>query len=302
MRRWGSVLPPSWQAALRKWRFLPQPDPTLIAIERNFYGTVRVETMGDEDDPYNAGLALYNGRIWHGFQFTMPERQLEPSTYYVTGTGAAMAVQENPRREQGLRIAVLGLGSGSMAAHAKAGDVIRFYEIDPKVEMVARKYFTYLEKSPANPEVVMGDARLSMERELKEHGSMNYDIIHLDAFSGDAIPAHLLTYESFALYEQHLRKGPDGKPTGIIVVHISNRYLDLEPVVYAISNRYGYTARVVHKEEEGGPTDTASDWILVTKNEEFLNRPAVAGGSETLKPAKELLWTDQYTALYPIMK
>jgi EF hand len=311
VRRVVRFLPQSWQDKLTKWKVIGPADKDLIAMERNFYGTVRVTRTGDDEDPYNDGRSLYNGRIWHGFQFTSPERQLEPSTYYVSGTGAALAVEENPRRSQGLRVAVIGLGSGSMAAHGKAGDLFRFYDIDPKVEMVARKYFTYLAKSPAKPEVVMGDARLSLERELKQHGSMNYDVIHLDAFSGDAIPAHLLTYEAFALYEKHLRhedrvdeetKEKVSVPVGIVVVHISNRYLDLEPVVYAIAKKYGYQARTVHKTEEGGPTDTASDWVLVTKNEEFLNKPAVHDASEPLKPDKELLWTDQFTALFPIMK
>jgi hypothetical protein len=316
MRRLASVLPTTWQEALTKRGWLAKPDDDLLAIERNFYGTVTVTKMGDEDDdPENAGRALYNGRIWHGFQFTLPEKELLPSTYYVTGTGAALAVQENPRAGQGLRVAVIGLGSGSMAAHAQSGDVYRFYDIDPKVLKVATEHFTYLKKIPAarsaKVEVVMGDGRLSMERELKEHGPLNYDVIHLDAFSGDAIPAHLLTDESFGLYERHLRHEErvdetTGKtirvPTGIIVVHISNRYLDLEPVVAAIARKYKYQTWSVHKQEEGGPTDTASDWILVTKNEEFLNNPRVKLAGEPLRPKKELLWTDQFTALFPIMK
>ena len=151
-----------------RWKVLAEPDRDLIAIERNFYGTVTVTRMGDDEDPYNAGKAIYNGRIWHGFQFTDPERELEPSTYYVRGTGAALAVQENPRMGQGLRVAVIGLGSGSMAAHAQKGDVFRFYDIDPKVLKVANEHFTYLRKIPAardcKVEVVMGDARLSLER------------------------------------------------------------------------------------------------------------------------------------------
>lgn len=316
MRRLASLLPARWQETLTRRGWLAKPDDDLLAIERNFYGTVTVSKMGDEDeDPDNAGRALYNGRIWHGFQFTSPERELEPSTYYVTGTGAALAVQENPRAGQGLRVAVIGLGSGSMAAHAQSGDTYRFYDIDPKVYKVAKEQFTYLDKIPAarnaKVEVVMGDGRLSMERELKEQGPLNYDVIHLDAFSGDAIPAHLLTEESFALYEKHLRHeervdeatGEKIKvPTGIIVVHISNRYLDLEPVVAAIAKKYGYQTWAVHKGEEGGPTDTASDWVLVTKNEEFLNNPRVKLAGEPLRPKKELLWTDQFTALWDIMK
>src|SRR5207342_1194984 len=148
MRRVAGMLPSSWQKRLEKWKIMGRRDEDLIAIERNFYGTVTVSRMGSDEDPYNEGRALYNGRIWHGFQFTDPSRELEPSTYYVSGTGAALAVQENPRVGQGLRVAVIGLGSGSMAAHAKKDDVFRFYDIDPKVEMVSHKYFTYLDKIP----------------------------------------------------------------------------------------------------------------------------------------------------------
>jgi hypothetical protein len=315
MRRVARTLPSSWQEKLEKWKILGRPDRDLIAMERNFYGTVTVKRMGSDDDPYNDGKALYNGRIWHGFQFTDPSRELEPSTYYVDGTGAALAVKENPRKAKGLRVAVIGLGSGSMAAHAQKGDLFKFYDIDPKVLKVAQEQFTYLRKIPAardcQVEVVMGDARVSLERELKEHGSMNYDVLHLDAFSGDAIPAHLLTDESFSLYDKHLRHEErldekTGKtievPTGIVVVHISNRYLDLEPVVAAIAKKHGYRTWSVHKTEEGGPTDTASDWILVSKNDEFMDNPRVKEAGQPLEPSKELLWTDQFTSLFPIMK
>jgi len=198
-------------------------------------------------------------------------------------------------------VAVIGLGSGSMAAHAKKGDLFKFYDIDPKVLKVAQEQFTYLRKIPeardCEVKVVMGDARVSLEREEDQ----NYDVIHLDAFSGDAIPAHLLTDESFTLYERHLRH-ENGKPVGIVVVHISNRYLDLEPVVAAIAKKHGYRTWSVHKTEEGGPTDTASDWILVSKNDEFMDNPRVKEAGQPLEPSQEILWTDQFTALYPIMK
>lgn len=301
LRRLASTLPPAWQQRLSSWGVIGPPDPDLIAIERNFYGTIRIERMFSEDDP-DAGIALYNGRIWHGFQFTDPARQLEPSTYYVAGTGAALAVTHHPRAAEGLKVAVIGLGSGSMAAHGKAGDQYVFYEIDPKVVEAAHNYFTYLAKSPAKPRVVLGDARVSLERELKEQGPQDYDVIHLDAFSGDAIPAHLLTDEAFALYTQHLHKDETGQPDGIIVVHISNRYLDLEPVVAAIARKHHYLTWNVHKYEEGGPTDTSSDWVLVTRNRQFLEHPEVRAAGEPLAPEKELLWTDQYTALFPILR
>jgi spermidine synthase len=280
---------------------IENPEKNVIAEVRNFYGTVRVEEKGE--DEYR-GRYLYNGRIWHGFQYLDPARQIEATTYYVNGTGAALAVQQHPRASGGLRIAVIGLGTGSMAAHCKAGDMIRFYDIDPKVVDVARKYFTYLDKNHAgkqNTEVVLGDARISMERELKEKGSQEFDVIVLDAFSSDAIPAHLLTVESFDLYDKHLRK-ENGKTTGIMAIHISNRYLDLEPVVLAIAEKFGYQTWNVHKDEEDGPIDTGSDWVLASKNEAFMNNPAVKEAGVALDPNKKLLWTDPFTALYPILK
>jgi hypothetical protein len=141
-----------------------------------------------------------------------------------------------------------------------------------------------------------------MERELDEGGPQNYDVIVLDAFSGDAIPAHLLTDQSFALYEEHLRKDASLRPEGIMAIHISNRYIELRPVVAALCRKYGYEAIDVNKEDEGGSMDTSSDWIVVTKNQEFLNRPAVKEAGQPLKSDKELLWTDQFTALFPILK
>jgi hypothetical protein len=166
---------------------------------------------------------------------------------------------------------------------------------------IAHKYFTYLDTSPAKPEVVLGDARISLERELREGGSQAYDVMHLDAFSGDAVPSHLLTAEAFELYEQHLRKDAEGQSTGVIVVHISNRYLDLQPVVAALVRKYGYGAVVIHKEQGWETSDTGSDWILVTRNQEFLAQPQIKAVGEPLAPEKELLWTDQYTPLFPIL-
>jgi len=225
------------------------------------------------------------------------------ATHLNIGTGAALSVMQHPKRlaGQGMKIGVIGLGTGSMAAHGKAGDKMYFYDIDPKIVAFAHKYFTYLDTSPAKPEVILGDARIKMEQQLAE-GSQNYDVIVLDAFSGDAIPAHLLTYESFALYDKHLHHDTQGQPDGVIVIHISNRYLDLEPVVYAIADKYGYDTVNVHASGDGSVADTASDWVLVSKNKEFINNPVVRAAGEPLKVAKPLLWTDQFTALFPILK
>ena len=159
-------------------------------------------------------------------------RELDPNTYYLPSTGVGLAASEYPRLDgQGMKVGVIGLGTGTMITHGKEGDTYRFYDIDPKVVAMQDKYFTYLRKSPAKSEVVLGDARIRMEREPDQ----NYDLLVLDAFSGDAIPGHLLTVEAVEQYMRHLRKNAKGEPIGIIAVHISNRYLDLEPVVAARS-------------------------------------------------------------------
>jgi hypothetical protein len=288
--------------AIVAMKIFPKADEDIVDRDRNFYGTVSVARLGDwENDPSESGLALYNGRIWHGFQYQDPARHLEPTTYYVTGTGAALSVQEHPKRKAGLglRVGVIGLGTGSMAAHAVEGDKFYFYDIDPKIVAFARKHFTYLDKSPGKPEVILGDARIRMEQQKPQ----DYDVIVLDAFSGDAIPAHLLTVEAFALYDKHLSKDAQGRPDGVIVIHISNRYLDLKPVVKAIADKYQYGTVMVHASGDGSiVADTASDWVLVSKNQEFLASSAVQSAGEPLKTDKELiLWTDQFTALFPIM-
>jgi hypothetical protein len=274
-------------------------------IKRNFYGTIMVKELIDEEDPSGSGLALYNGRIWHGFQFSDPARAMEPSTYYINSTGVAIAVHRHPRHSEPMRVAVIGLGTGTMAVHGKPGDDFRFYDIDPKVVDVAKKWFTYLRDSDAHTDVVLGDARISLERELQTSGPGNFDLIVLDAFSGDAIPAHLLTDEAFAIYDQHLRRDKiDGRevPRGIVAVHISNRYLDLEPVVAAIARKHGYKTLLVHTEEGLAISDTGSDWVLVTQSEEFLSDSVVASLGKPVKPKFELLWTDQRTSLMPILQ
>jgi hypothetical protein len=330
-------------------------------IDRNFYGVLSVKKL-NQDDPSNAGRALYHGRILHGFQFRQPiepgetvlyrapgasqpeeyrvdrielgkavlvdpdgheikkdlaswdlelanpdedwPRELDPNTYYLPSTGVGLAASEYPRLVgQGMKVGVIGLGTGTMITHGKAGDTYRFYDIDPKVVAMQDKYFTYLRKSPAESEVVLGDARIRMEREPDQ----SYDLIVLDAFSGDAIPGHLLTVEAFEQYLRHLKKNNQGEPVGIIAVHISNRYLDLEPVVAALARRFELPAKIFHVEEGDNGNDngdTGSDWILLSRNDEFWHSPSVELMAQplTVKPEKELLWTDQQRSLVPILK
>jgi hypothetical protein len=227
-------------------------------------------------------------------------RQREPITYYIPDSGVGLAAMQYPRTPgEGMKVAVIGLGTGTMAAHGQAGDSYRFYDIDPKVVAMSDKYFTYRSLSPAKSETVLGDARIQMEREAPQE----YDLIVLDAFTGDAIPGHLLTLEAFAQYIKHLKQDAAGNPTGIIAIHISNRYLDLEPVVAALARHYDLPAKKFTIEEDEN-YDTASDWILVTRNEKFWRNPLVAVSALPLAVPreKELLWTDQRSSLLPILK
>ncbi len=275
----------------------PTNSPDVIFRARNFYGRVSV-SMKDSDDPENEGLALYHGRILHGFQYT--NRPEEPCSYYAHGSGVAIAVEQFPReRLTQFRIAVVGLGSGSMAAHAQRGDLIRFYEIDPQVVDLSGQYFTYRQDAidrGATVEVVLGDARVSLERE----DTQDFDVIVLDAFSGDAIPVHLLTQEAVATYLRHLRPG------GIIAVHISNRYLNLKPVVRGLARHFRLEPRLVDfTSTDYGEGGADSEWILLTNNQRFLQNPVVEQQS-TLEDGQDdsvadVFWTDQRSDLFRIM-
>ena len=290
------------------------PDEDVLAQTRNFYGTLKVKSFNAPENPSeppgeSTGRALYHGRILHGFQYLSPERIDEATTYYDEGTGAGIAVKYYPRAEgAGLRVAVIGLGTGTMAAHAKKGDTYRFYDINPDVIRISDAWFSFRSRAVergAKMDTILGDARIQMERELKENKPQAYDVIVLDAFTGDAIPAHLLTAEAIEIYEQHLRKDAAGNVRGILAVHISNRYLDLEPVVVALSKKYNFEMLGVHFEEGPDTGDTGSDWILMTRNKEFLAiTDVVSAGEPVVLPegTKEVLWTDQSSNLFEILK
>jgi len=265
--------------------------PNLIARTRNFYGTLRVTQM--DDDEYHATMRrLDHGVIMHGQQLFRTDLRRTPSTYYghVSGVGLALdfCCDDRPRR-----VGVIGLGTGTLAAFGRTGDVFRFYDINPAVEPIARKYFTYLRDSPAQIEVVTGDARISLAAEPPQR----YDVIAIDAFSGDAIPVHLITTEALALYRRHLT------PTGIVAFHVSNRFLDLAPVVEQLAQRAGMKTAFISSEENPKQNVYNADWVLVTTNDAFLSLPVVADAREDITIPKRLrLWTDDYNSLLPILR
>jgi SAM-dependent methyltransferase len=268
-----------------------QYDDDAVALMRNFYGTLRVrEThLPPQSD---TDRQLMNGTIEHGAEWFAPQFLGQPLTYYATNSGLGLAMRlccgAGPKR-----VGVIGLGTGTVAAYGNAGDVIRFYEINPPVERVARHWFTFLHDSPAKIDVVLGDARLSLASEPPQ----NFNVIVVDAFSGDAIPVHLLTREALALYRRHLR------PDGIMVLHVSNQYIDLEPVVAGIAGDAGLRAVSVHSHGDEQTGLYYADWILVTANQSFLHQPEVVnnGFSTPLKPGARL-WTDNYSSVFPLLK
>jgi hypothetical protein len=191
-----------------------------------------------------------------------------------------------------MRVGVIGLGAGTTAAYGRSGDYYRFYEINPLVRAIAETDFTFLRDCPCRVEIAIGDARLSLEREAPE----NFDVLAVDAFSGDSIPVHLLTREAIQLYFRHLAPG------GILAVHISNRYLDLRPVVDGISRAIGLSARLVTNAEDDDRDVLRSEWVLVTARVPGFDEN-IENFSETIESTgKVRLWTDEYSNLFQILK
>jgi len=273
-------------------------DDRAIAKMRSFYGTLKVcEYRKDEPDAHY--FLLQHGRITHGIQFTDPRYANWPTTYYGGPSGIALAVRALP--ETARRIGVIGLGTGSMAVFARAGDYMRIYEINPQVQQVANSHFSYLSNCPAQIEVVLGDARLSLEREPPQA----LDLLALDAFSSDAIPVHLLTKEAFAVYSRHI------KTNGIIVIHTSNQYLDLEPVVVNAARQFNFKVAPISYDEDSGDEDSenewwvySSTWIILTRDEAIINAPAIqrAASLVNTNAVNIPLWTDDFASLFQILQ
>lgn len=267
----------------------------VLSATRNFYGTLKVYDYNASDEENRYHLLLH-GATTHGMQFVKPERSVIPTTYYSENSGVGRALDSMP--ESPRRVGIVGLGTGSLLVYGRAGDYMRVYEINPAVHQLAREQFTYLEISPARVEVVMGDARLMMERELALGEAQQFDVLVLDAFSSDAIPVHLLTKEAFELYLSHL------KPDGVIAVHVSNRYLNLRPVVERVAGHLDLNVAVIYEDYEPDWWVYATTWILVTRNQEFLEQYAIESVTEEPETWERPppLWTDEYASLYSIMK
>jgi SAM-dependent methyltransferase len=261
-----------------------------VYIERNYYGVLRVkENVSHIDDTDMRYRSLVHGSILHGEQWLSEKYRRSATTYYKTtsGLGLTLAAFEG----KPIRVGVIGLGAGTIATYGDGDDVYRFYDINPAVVQVAKTWFTFLADSAAKIEIVLGDARLSLEREAPQ----DYDVLAVDAFSGDSIPVHLITVEAFTEYLRHL------KPGGVIAFHVSNRFLDLKPVLLAIAEKHKLEYAYLHESGENG--GTTSDWVILTRDKSFILRPEIVAATEPVAPQPDWrLWTDSYNNLVQVFR
>jgi len=260
--------------------------------QRNFYGVLHVERVA-ADDEGPAGRMLIHGRIGHGFQFNDPGKRAWPTMYYTRSSGVGLVMQQY-REDRPLRVGLVGLGVGTLAAYGQEGDYFRFYEINPDVIRFARDYFTFLDDTPARVDVVLGDARLSLEGEPDQR----FDILVLDAFSSDAIPVHLLTCEAFATYDRHLT------PDGVLAVNISNRHLDLVPVLSGLAERYDYQWCQIRTTKDATIAAAAAHWMVLTRDADLLSDEAIQAATQGTETGskKITLWTDSHNNLLQVLK
>ncbi|MBL9203174.1 MAG: fused MFS/spermidine synthase [Opitutaceae bacterium] len=270
----------------------------VVLTGRNFYGVLSV-LEHRKLEPDARYYTLLHGRITHGLQFAAPERAGMITSYFGPRTGIGLAFKSYPR-QGGIRIGLLGLGVGTIAAYGQTGDYLRIYEINPHVKEIAEKPFSYLALSKAKVDVVMGDGRLSMENEPPQ----NFDFLIMDAFSSDAVPVHLLTREAFAIYLRHLKDG------GVILVNISNRFLDLRPVVENAAREFKLRSHTIASEdgdmgeaEEGAWWLYGATWMVLSKNLEFMNNRELTSAASPPASANTIpLWTDDYTSMFRILQ
>jgi SAM-dependent methyltransferase len=259
-------------------------------MTRNFYGRLLVRDLPTSTQGVTVRRLLH-GAILHGEEYLAGPNRNKPTTYYgiSSGIGRLLAMPENIGQRV---VGVVGLGTGTLAAYGEQGDRFRFYDIDPAVLSIAQTEFGYLRNSHAKIETVLGDARLNLEREAPSY----FDVLVIDAFSGDSIPIHLITREALALYRKHM------KPDGVIAFHVSNRYLSLAPVVEKLAEDAGMHAMLIADSQPAAPL-LSTDWVLVAAQREALLKPSLVRVAKKppmidgLRP-----WTDDSNNLFKILK
>ncbi len=282
--------------AVLVWQMTDRDRRTSIQSSRNFYGVLKIYDYNPEDETGHFKL-LVNGVTNHGLQFTGPAQSTRKTTYYGENSGVGRAIGLLPANRS-RRLGFVGLGAGTLTAFGRLGDKVRFYEINPEVVRLATSVFSYATRTAAKIEIVLGDARLSMERELAAGDAQRFDLLALDAFSSDAIPVHLLTREAFEIYLQQLA------PNGVIAVHISNRYLNLRPVVEGLAHEFGLGVVTIL---DGDPKDWwlyRSTWVLVSSNRGLLTNPRLIEAADIAanQDQPEVIWTDDHASVFEILK
>jgi hypothetical protein len=270
------------------WQIQEFFDGTLLAT-RNFYGVLRVQLYGAETSRHRS---LMHGTILHGTQYLEPDLARRPTTYYTQTSGVGRALESMHPTTRPLKVGVIGLGAGTLATYGSKGDIYRFYDINPAVIVIANRDFTYLKDSDATIQTPLGDARLNLEREAPQ----GFDLLAIDAFSSDSIPVHLLTYEALAVYLKHM------KPGGIIAFHLTNRFLDLNPVVKQLADAHHLFSVLVADDGDEGIV-SRSDWVLLSDREASLQVPQIAEAASEVATRENLrLWTDDFNNIIQILK
>lgn len=268
-----------------------QVDQKYYLHVRNFYGALEVEDI-QTGSPDWLVRSLMHGTIEHGAQLLDPVGRHEPTMYYLRTSGVGLAMGYEKTRGP-VRVGAIGLGAGVIASYCRIGDVFRFYEINPQIVQIANTQFTFLHDCHGKLDVLLGDARLTLESQEPQ----DFDVLAVDAFSGDAIPIHLITREAFIEYFRHL------KPNGILAIHVSNKYLDLVPVVARIADNLGKRAIAVYDPGVDGSYPSESDWVLVASNPKIFDHPIFDADSvEDVQTQDRVgLWTDNFSNVLRIL-
>jgi len=276
-----------------------------IVLTRNFYGVLRIAYSEPISEKY--ALVEKHGLTLHGVQLQAPDSRRTPTIYYGPSSGIGLLLNNHPNHtaagseKRPLRLGVIGLGVGTLAAYAQPGDYVRFYELNPEVVQFAngrQALFSFLNDSLAKVEVVMGDARISLERELTSGRAQNFDVLVIDAFASDSIPLHLLTGEAMDIYLRHLRS-----PQSVLVFHISNRTLDLLPVLAGLAQQHQLQLERILVNNPRGEAELPSSWVLMAADPTVLNLAALTEHSSPVKllgPPR--FWSDDYSNLLQLLR
>jgi SAM-dependent methyltransferase len=260
-----------------------------IVVARNFYGVLRVQEAGGGAERRRQ---LIHGNILHGRQYIQADLKSQATTYYTASSGVGRLIESMHPRRDPIRVGIIGLGAGTLAVYGSKGDTYRFYDINPGVIAIAQRDFSFLKDSDATIELPLGDARLKLEREAPQ----NFDVLAVDAFSSDAIPVHLITREAVQVYLRHM------KPNGVIAFHVTNRFLDLVPVVEGIGNALGLQALWI-SDEGKDPLANSSSWVLLAKDPERLRDPRLVKAATTIEARRDWrVWTDDFNNLVQVLK